>query len=171
MQRIVFFLYCISLVLRLWILNCILIPSHFTMVLFFCSKQFTVSIPLQKRNLNCDRNSIIITVKCDTLAMHCNDDPSSLVVISHLEAGSVIVIWVNYKIRPKKCHSFVLFIRSDRISVHRRNSVSVCLSVCGFLVPPIWPILFQVSQIHPDQPKWTQVNPSEPIQVNSGKFR
>ena len=52
--------------------------------------------------------------------------------------------------------------------------LSVCQSVCGFLVPPIWPIYSKSprsNQINPSEPKWTHVNPSEPSQVNSGKFR
>ena len=50
-------------------------------------------------------------------------------------------------------------IRSDRISVHRRNSLSVCVSISRASNVTHF---FQGSQTRPDKPKQTQVNPSEP---------
>ena len=55
----------------------------------------------------------------------------------------------------------IMVIRSDRISVHQRNSLSVCLSVCLFSLSCASNMTHFIPRL-PYQPGFTLVNPSEP---------
>ena len=73
--------------------------------------------------------------------------------------GPIIVSLQTGRLWFKSSPVFKLFvyllIRSDRISVHRRNPVSVCLCVFTFLC-------LQYDPFYPKTPISTQINPSEP---------